>query len=73
MNQDLGGGGGILHSEIHKLIKLIWNKEELPHERKESVVIPIHKKADKSECSNYWSIPLLPTSTKFYPTFFPLR
>jgi hypothetical protein len=26
------GGGGKLHSEIHKLIKLIWNKEELPHQ-----------------------------------------
>jgi hypothetical protein len=24
-------GGGTLHSEIHKLIKLIWIKEELPH------------------------------------------
>jgi hypothetical protein len=33
-----------LHSEIHKLIKLIWNKEELPHQRKESIVVPIHKK-----------------------------
>jgi hypothetical protein len=25
-------GGDTLHSEIHKLIKLIWNKEELPHQ-----------------------------------------
>jgi hypothetical protein len=25
-------GGEILHSEIHKLIMLIWNKEELPHQ-----------------------------------------
>jgi hypothetical protein len=25
-------GGGTLRSEIHKLIKLIWNKEELPHQ-----------------------------------------
>jgi hypothetical protein len=24
-------GRETLHSEIHKLIKLIWNKEELPH------------------------------------------
>jgi hypothetical protein len=24
-------GGETLHSEIPKLIKLIWNKEELPH------------------------------------------
>jgi hypothetical protein len=23
-------GGNILHSEIHKLINSIWNKEELP-------------------------------------------
>jgi hypothetical protein len=25
------GSGRILHSEIHKLTMLIWNKEELPH------------------------------------------
>jgi hypothetical protein len=28
------GGGGV-HSEIYKLIKLIWNKEELPYQWKE--------------------------------------
>jgi hypothetical protein len=28
-------GVGTLHSEIHKLIKLIWNKEELPRQCKE--------------------------------------
>jgi hypothetical protein len=31
-----------LCSEVHILIKLIWNKEELPHQWKKSVVIPIH-------------------------------
>jgi hypothetical protein len=45
-----------LHSEIHKLIKLIWNKEELPHKWKESTVIPIHKEGDKTECINYLGI-----------------
>jgi hypothetical protein len=35
-------GAATLHSEIHKLVKLIWNKEELPHQWKESIVIPIH-------------------------------
>jgi hypothetical protein len=53
--------GGELHSEIHKFIKLIWNKEELPHQWKESIVMPIHKKGDKTECSNYQGISLLPT------------
>jgi hypothetical protein len=27
-------GGETLRSEIHKLIKLIWNKEELPYQWK---------------------------------------
>jgi hypothetical protein len=31
---------------------------------KESIVIPIHRKGDKSDCSNYWGISLLPTSYK---------
>jgi hypothetical protein len=46
-------GGETLHLEIHKLIKLIWNKEELPHQWKESVVVLTHKKGDKTDCSNY--------------------
>jgi hypothetical protein len=57
-------GGGALHSEIHKLIKLLWNKEELPHQWKESVVVPTHKKGDKTECSNCRGISMLPTSYK---------
>jgi hypothetical protein len=56
--------GKILHSEIHKLIKLIWNKEELLHQWKKSIVKPIRKKGDKTECSNYRGISLLPTSYK---------
>jgi hypothetical protein len=47
------GGARILHSEVHKLIMLIWNKEELPNHWKKSIVIPIHKKGDKTDCSNY--------------------
>jgi hypothetical protein len=46
-------GGETLRSEVHKLIKLIWKKEELPCQRKGSIVIPIHKKGDKADCCNY--------------------
>jgi hypothetical protein len=50
--------------EIHKLIKLNWNKEELPDQRKESVVVPVHKKDDKTDCGNCRGISLLSTSYK---------
>jgi hypothetical protein len=42
----------------------MWNKKELPHQWKKSIVVPIHKKGDKTECSNYGGISLLPTSYK---------
>ena len=35
------------YEEIHKLIVLIWNKEELPQEWKESIIVTIHKKGDR--------------------------
>jgi hypothetical protein len=57
-------GGDILHSEIHKLINCIWNKEELPEQWKESIIVPIYKKGDKMDCSNYRGISLLLTSYK---------
>jgi hypothetical protein len=34
-------GGEILCSKIHKLINSIWNKEELPDQWKESIILPI--------------------------------
>jgi hypothetical protein len=43
---------------------LIWNKEELPHQWKETIVVPIHKKGYKTDCSNYQGISLLSTSYK---------
>jgi hypothetical protein len=48
-SDQIPAGGEILHSEIHKLILLIWNKEELPHQWKESSVIPIDKNGGKTD------------------------
>jgi hypothetical protein len=56
--------GRIIRSEIHKLIISIWNKEELPGKWKESVIVPIYKKGDKTDCSNYRGISLLSTTYK---------
>jgi len=46
------------------LIISIWNKDELPEVWKESIMVPIYKKGDKTDCSNYRSISLLPTTYK---------
>jgi hypothetical protein len=57
-------GGETLRSDIHKLIKLTWYREELLHQWKESIVVPVHKKGDKTDCSNYRGISFLSTSFK---------
>jgi hypothetical protein len=57
-------GGEILLSEIHRLINSVWNKEELPDQWKESIVVPIHKTGDKTDCNSYRGISLLSTSYK---------
>jgi sorting nexin-29 len=50
--------------EIHNLIISIWNKEELPEDWKESIIVLIHKKGDKKDCINYRGISILPTTYK---------
>jgi hypothetical protein len=49
-------------SETCKIIDSIWNKEELPDQWKESIIVPVHKKGDKTDCSNCCGISLLSTS-----------
>jgi len=46
------------------IITSIWKKEKLPEEWKESIIVPIHKKGDKTNCSNYRGIERLPTTYK---------
>jgi hypothetical protein len=46
-------GGEILLSAIHKLINPLWNKEALPDQWKQSLIVPINKMGDKTDCNNY--------------------
>ena len=54
--------------EIHKLIYSIWNEEELPEAWKESIILPVYKKGDKTGCSNYRGISLCHPHPKFHPS-----
>ena len=56
-------GDRTIFCEIHKLIISVW-KEELPEEWKEFIIVPICKKGNKTDYSNYRGISLLPTTYK---------
>jgi hypothetical protein len=49
----------VLLSAIHKPIDSIWNKGQLPDQWKETVIVSIHKKSDKTDCNNCLGISLL--------------
>jgi hypothetical protein len=57
-------GCEILLSAIHKPINSVGNKQQLPDQWKESIIVPIHKKGYKTDCNNYCRISLLSTSYK---------
>jgi len=42
----------------------------MPEQWKRSVSVPIHKKGDKTDCSNYRDISLLPTTYKILSNIF---
>jgi hypothetical protein len=45
-------GGRKIRSQIHKLTNSIWHKEKLLEELKDSIIVSIYKKGDKTDCSN---------------------
>ena len=60
--QLIKAGGRTIRSEIHKLINSTRNEGELPAEWKESRIVHIYKKGDKTDCSNYRGPSLLSTT-----------
>jgi len=58
-------GSRTIHYEIHKYILSLCNKEELPEEWKELIIVPMYKKGNKTDFRNYRDISL---RTKFCPT-----
>ena len=42
-----------------ELIQEVWRAERVPQEWKDSTLVPLHKKKDRKECTNYRGISLL--------------
>jgi hypothetical protein len=52
-------GGETFLSEINKLLFSMWNKEDLPQQWKDSIILLIYKKGVKNDCNNYRRISFL--------------
>ena len=83
MNKDSGGDGipaelfQILNDDavkvLHSLCQHIWKTQQWPQDWKSSVFIPIPKKGNVKECSNYHTIALISQASKITLRFLQAR
>ena len=74
MNKASGGGGipvelfQILRDDpvkvLHSICQQIWKTQQWPQDWKRSVFIPVPKKANTKQCSNYHTIALISHTSK---------
>jgi hypothetical protein len=51
-------GGNKVLNRMYELVRQIWEEESIPEERKETIVVPLHKRGDRDRCENYRGITL---------------
>jgi hypothetical protein len=59
-------GGEEMHKVIFEICQKIWKEEQMSEDWKKAVIIPIHKKGDKTKCGNYRGISLLNSAYKIF-------
>ena len=62
----LQSGGESLTHQIHQLCNKIWHNEVIPEDWGKSLLIPLPKRGDLSECSNYRTISLINHISKVF-------
>jgi len=64
VSECLKKGEPCLLNQLHQLINIIWEQEEIPESWRVSVLCPVFKKREIMECENYRGISLLNTTYK---------
>ena len=49
---------------LHSIRQQIWKTQQWPQDWKRSVFIPIPRKGNAKECSNYWTIAFISPASK---------
>ena len=49
---------------LHSICQLIWKTQQRPQDQKRSIFIPIPKKGNDKQCSNYHTIALISHASK---------
>ena len=58
---------------LHSIYQQIWKTQQWPQDRKRSVFIPVPKKGNAKECSNYHTIVLISHASKVLLKIFQAR
>ena len=73
----LGLFRGILKDDamkvLHSICQQIWETQQWPQDWKRSVFIPIPKKGNAKECSNYCTVALISHASKVMLKILPVR
>ena len=59
--------------ELHSICQQIWKTQQWPQDWKRLVFIPIPKKGNAKECSNYYTIVLISPASKVMPKILQAR
>ena len=55
-----------LLSAIHGLFETVWNLERCPADWSQSIILPIPKRGDRTQCANYRGISLIDVTAKVF-------
>ena len=53
VNEFLKYGGSEVRNKLLKIMNMIFEKGDVPNDFRETLIKPLYKKGDKSECRNY--------------------